>query len=90
MDDLEREVAQLLERIPDNLEIDSDPERYYDEHYSLQPPFSRERLPEVRGGDALGPHDEGRHGGQIQGNDRLDRGARASRTTLPTSSWEGR
>ena len=42
---LEREVAQLLERVPDNLETDLDPEQYYDEHYSLQRPTSLAPLP---------------------------------------------
>ena len=40
--------------------------------------------------DVLGSYDEGRYGGQIQGDDRLDLGPRATRTTLSTTSWEGR
>ena len=44
----------------------------------------------VCGGDVLGPYDEGRHGGQIQGDSRVDHGPRATRTTLSTTSWEGR
>ena len=49
-----------------------------------------EGLPEGCGGETLGPHDEGRHGGPIQGNEGVDRGAPATRATLPAASWEGR
>ena len=44
----------------------------------------------VCGGDVLSPHDEGCYGGQIQDDDRLGHEPRATRTTLSTTSWEGR
>ena len=48
----------------------------------------REKVPEGSSEEAT--HDEGRYRGQIQDYDRLDLGAHTTRTTLPTSSWEGR
>ena len=52
--------------------------------------FLREVTRGVCGGDVLGPYDEGRYRGQIQGNERVDLGARATGAKLQTASWEWR
>ena len=50
----------------------------------------RERLPEGYAEETSLAHMTRVATGPIQGNDRLDCGARAIRTTLQTTSWEGR